>query len=168
MEYIIQLDPQICWRYRTGEPIQSNIPPSAGKIHSYRIVVGTQKLPRDMPPVDKIRLNRRSQSFPMRKGLRLRCRTPCRPTPAESSSPRSRPFSCNRKTPPRPISPSGTAPTEDETGKPAKPWLPLTFTVLGLVASLSANMYLGWIVVDLRRRWRMIQRRETLIKTDRR
>ena len=35
---------------------------------------------------------------------------------------------------------------------PAKPWLPLTFTLLGFFASLVANLFLGWIAWGFRRR----------------
>ena len=46
--------------------------------------------------------------------------------------------------PPAPVTP---APVE-----PAKPWLPLTLTLLGLFASLGANAFLGWIAWGFRRR----------------
>ena len=36
--------------------------------------------------------------------------------------------------------------------EPAKPWLPLTLTILGLFASLGANVFLGWIAWGFRRR----------------
>ena len=35
---------------------------------------------------------------------------------------------------------------------PAKPWLPLTLTLLALFASIGANLFLGWIAWGLRRR----------------
>ena len=168
MEYIIQLDPQTLEILR-GEPIQSDIPPGAGKIHSYRIVVGTQKLPRDLPPVESNATEKPPEpivSDP--KGAQLEM------PQALPSNPSGKPFPEHPAiyVQPKDDSPAEKPPpkaaTDDETGKPGKPWLPLTFTVLGLVASLSANMYLGWIVVDLRRRWRTIQRQETLIETDRR
>ena len=50
MEYIIQLDPQSLDALRAGQPIQSDVPPGAGEVRSYRIIVGTEKLRRDMPP----------------------------------------------------------------------------------------------------------------------
>jgi len=39
---------------------------------------------------------------------------------------------------------------------PAKPWLPLTFTLLGLFASLGGNIFLVWVVWDLRSRCRAL------------
>jgi hypothetical protein len=53
MEYIIQLDPQTLESLRTGQAIQSDIPPSAGEVRSYRIMVGGKKLPRETPPTPK-------------------------------------------------------------------------------------------------------------------
>ena len=169
MQYIIQLDPQTLELLRAGEPIQSDIPPSAGDIRSYRIVVGTQKLPRDIPPVES----------PVTQ-------KPVEPKPADANeaqlgTPHALPSNPTGKLfPEQPaifVQPKDAAPAdklqaktaaEDETGKPGKPWLPLTFTLLGLVASLSANAYLGWIVVDLRQRWRTMQQEGTLLNADRR
>ena len=50
MEYIIQFDPQSLDALRAGQPIQSDVPPGAGEVRSYRIIVGTEKLRRDVPP----------------------------------------------------------------------------------------------------------------------
>jgi hypothetical protein len=50
MEYIIQLDPQSLDALRAGQPIQSDVPPAAGEVRSYRIIVGTEKLRCDVPP----------------------------------------------------------------------------------------------------------------------
>lgn len=45
------------------------------------------------------------------------------------------------------------AAVDAEPEKPGKPWLPLTFTLFGLFASLGANVYLVWIAYDVRRRY---------------
>jgi hypothetical protein len=50
MEYIIQFDSQTLEALKAGQPVQSDIPPGAGDVRSYRIVVGTERLPRDTPP----------------------------------------------------------------------------------------------------------------------
>jgi hypothetical protein len=169
MEYIIQLDPQTLEILRSGEPIQSDIPPSAGEVRSYRIVVGTQKLPHDAPPIE----------LPVMQ-------KPAEPKSADApeaqlGTPHGLPLDSSGKLLPAEravfVQPKDAAPadqppakttTDTETDKPAKPWLPLTFTLLGLVASLSANVYLGWIVADLRQRWRAMQQKETLIGAERR
>jgi hypothetical protein len=49
MEYIIQLDPQSLEALRAGQPIESDVPPAAGEVRAYRIIVGTEKLPHDRP-----------------------------------------------------------------------------------------------------------------------
>lgn len=49
-QYIIQLDPQSLEALRGGQPLESDVPPSAGEVRSYRIVVGTAPLPHDTPP----------------------------------------------------------------------------------------------------------------------
>jgi hypothetical protein len=53
---------------------------------------------------------------------------------------------------------SGGEETEDAAGNLAgqKPWLPLSLTLLGLFASLGANVYLVWIAAGLRRRYRSV------------
>ena len=38
--------------------------------------------------------------------------------------------------------------------QPARPWLPLSFALFGLFASLGANVFLGWIAWDSRQRYR--------------
>ena len=52
-----------------------------------------------------------------------------------------------REDPPPKPAPPPAAPVE-----PAKPWLPLTLTLLGLFASLGANVFLGWIAWGFRQR----------------
>ncbi|MCE5267616.1 MAG: hypothetical protein LLG00_07005 [Planctomycetaceae bacterium] len=38
--------------------------------------------------------------------------------------------------------------------EPAKPWLAMTLTLFGLFASLGANVFLGWVAMELRQRCR--------------
>ncbi len=54
--------------------------------------------------------------------------------------------------PPRPATPSKPPVENTSKQEPAKPWLPLTLTLLGLFGSLAANVYLGWLAIDFRRR----------------
>jgi hypothetical protein len=55
-----------------------------------------------------------------------------------------------RESPPeQPATPAVKPPSATE---PAKPWVPLTLTLLGFFASLGANVYLGWIVWQWRPR----------------
>ena len=40
MEYVIQLDPQSLETLKAGEPIESDIPPGAGDVRTYQILLG--------------------------------------------------------------------------------------------------------------------------------
>jgi hypothetical protein len=44
-------------------------------------------------------------------------------------------------------------PTPPESAEPVQPPLSWTLTILGLFASLGANVFLGWIAWGFRRRW---------------
>ena len=56
MQYIIQLEPQTLDALRAGETIESDIPPGAGEIRSYRLIVGKKALPRETPPMPAAKL----------------------------------------------------------------------------------------------------------------
>jgi len=47
MEYIIQIEPHVLEMLKSGEQIVSDIPPNLRGVRSYRITVGTEKLPRE-------------------------------------------------------------------------------------------------------------------------
>ena len=57
-----------------------------------------------------------------------------------------------REAPPPKPAPPPAAPVTPAPIEPAKPWLPLTLTLLGLFASLGANAFLGWIAWGFRQR----------------
>ena len=132
MEYIIQIEPQTLDALRAGQPIQSDIPAGVGDIRSYRIVVGSKKaLPRDEAPT------------PPRKLTPDPAVKPLGNQPAA--------FVESNSTAPAAKSPApGPAVTDPE--KSPTPWLPLTFTLFGLFASLGGNFYLGWIAWEMRKR----------------
>jgi hypothetical protein len=139
MEYIIQLDPQTLDTLRAGQVVQSDIPPTAGEIRSYRIVVGKQPLPREAPPEppkhDDIKtpsLTAPPQTLPIVSGSKQIPERAALYVDADNQTP---------------AKPS----TESPSDQPAKPWLPLWFTVLGLFTSIGVNVFLGWIAWDSRR-----------------
>jgi hypothetical protein len=144
MQYIIQLDPHTLESLRGGEAIESDIPPSAGEVRSYRIIVGKERLPRETPPapaptpkpIEPKAIEPKTVDRPVREPV----------APAVFDSP-----SAPAKLPPKPA-------TEASPGKPAPPWLPLTVTLLGLFASLGANGFLLWIAWGARRQLRRIRR----------
>jgi hypothetical protein len=49
---------------------------------------------------------------------------------------------------------SAAAGSSSTSGDRPTPWLPLTFTLFALFASLGGNLYLGWITWELRNRFR--------------
>lgn len=57
-------------------------------------------------------------------------------------------------------SPSAEEPKKDSTAEANHPWMPLTLALGFLVASLSANLYLGWLYVDARNRYQTLLRKQ--------
>ena len=151
MEYIIQLDPQTLEVLRKGEPIQSDIPRTAGEVRSYRIIVGAKKQPRETPstppsipktagpesPYLKQPRSVEPQTLAPNLGVK-----PLAERPALFMEPEIAPSAGKPQPKPTPEAPPD---------KPGKPWLPLTFTLFALFGSLGANAYLGWIAWDARR-----------------
>ncbi len=50
----------------------------------------------------------------------------------------------------------GTGELKQETPSETEPWLPMMLTLLGLFASVGANIFLGWVVLGLRRRCKAV------------
>ncbi len=173
MEYIIQLDPQSLEALKAGLPIQSDVPPSAGDVRSYKIILGTKKPQRISPPETSI------ESPPVNAGQSARQahaeggsseklsdkaaagQTP--PFPRKLlPDPTGKPLTARSAAfdePAEGASKSEAARTNQSEAKndePAKPWMPLTLVLLGLFASLGGNVYLTWIFADLRRRYRVL------------
>lgn len=139
MEYIIQLDPQTLESLTAGQAIQSDIHPKAGEIRSYRILVGKQPLPRETPPEPEESSSAAPKTLPSGSaGKPFPGQTMAYEKPDQSVQQGQR----SSKTPPK-----------SQPDQPAKPWLPLTFTLLGLFASIGLNMFLGWIAWDSRQRF---------------
>lgn len=153
-EYIIQLDLQTLEVLRSGKPLQSDIPPAAGEVRSYRIVVGAEKLPHDPLPAPQSS----AASMPEPEAFGRKEPQPLAPRPLALDR-SGNTFSAARAlyeeqagAAPADKPPQKPAP-QAEAETPAKPWFALTFTLLGLFASFSANVYLGWIAWDLRGRY---------------
>jgi hypothetical protein len=109
--------------------------------------VGSKDLPREEPPVQP--------SVP--KLPEPEAQSPAAPN-ALTPDPGGKPLSARPATY---VAPDGAANKPEpkvvpdaQPEEPAKPWWPLTFTLLGLFASLGANMYLGWIAWGFRQRCR--------------
>ena len=151
MTYIIQLDPQTLETLRAGQPIESDIPPSAGEIRFFRVVVGTAKLPRETPAAPALMPKPAEHAETPLAALHALAPDPgVKPLaghPLPTSFVDQQSTAALGKTQPK-------TPAEVQPEQPAKPWLPLTFTLLGLFVSLGTNVYLGWIAWDSRQRWR--------------
>jgi hypothetical protein len=136
MEYIIQLDPQSLEALKAGQAIQSDVPPRAGEVRTYKIVLGAEKLPQIDPPA-------RATAFP------------------GSFSPESKekPLTADSAAfvePAGGAAKSETTPpinSQDKNEESSKPWMPLILVSLVLFASLGGNVYLTWLFADLRRRY---------------
>jgi hypothetical protein len=154
MEYIIQIEPEMLDALRAGKAVQSDIPPAAGEVRSYRVIVGTATLPRETPPAPSQPTTPVRPNVPDRKESQLAAPRTLTPDPAGKplselpaifvEQPGTTPAAKSQSQP--------SAETQPET--PPKPWLPLTVTLLGLFASLGTNVYLGWIAWDSRHRYR--------------
>jgi hypothetical protein len=145
MEYIIQLDPQTLEALKAGSAIQSDIPPAAGNdIRSYRILVGKGKLRRDAPLAKPAAVKNTNpetlvaeESPPPQK---------LAPNPAQKPMPGQQ--AVYEESANKPSSPATTVPAE-----PSKPWLLMT---LAFFTSIGANLYLGWVAWEARRRCRTV------------
>ncbi len=155
MQYIIQLEPQTLEALRAGEAIESDIPPSAGEIRSYRLIVGKKVLPRETPPATAKTAEPKPADRP-----------PPSPPHALTPDPGSRllpEHTAAYEEPPKAAAVAkqpAKAAAYLPPAKPAAPWLPLTCTLLGLFASLGVNLFLGWIAWDARHRLRKTHREE--------
>jgi hypothetical protein len=234
VEYLIQIEPDLLETLQPGEAIGSDVPPPlVGQIRAYRITVGTEELPRELPSAIEVRGEIESPGLGAREagppGLAPFSALP-EPTPSpgigppggslppleeplpESSSdseeseapvmplPGSltpgpgevgepggagpQPRSWPRSSPPnllpdvsarKPMkaeqavfqvpnedaNPSASEKGQQEaaTGEKPKPWTPLVVTLLGLFASLGANVFLGWMALDFRSRYQGLVRR---------
>jgi hypothetical protein len=146
-QYIIQIEPQTLDALRAGRPIESDLPSNLQDIRSYRIVVGSKKLPRDPLPSTTI-------TKPMLPPI---VESPAAAPHPLSPDPSIKPLAAQREVFKEPTTAPATALETQPAAEPQpaaaeKPWLPLTLTLLGLFASFGGNLYLGWLVLDLRKR----------------
>ncbi len=222
MQYLIQLDPLTVEILRTGQAIESFIPPHVKDVRGFQIGIGTGKLPRIDPPASvppasnktpggstsifpKAELGKpaglgglgslgtsfsgsntsRSQSLsgPSADGSKAPPWVTEKPAgpgrddspPPLPANPSSRPFGekAGTKSPPGKASAAtfeqwtgnkegpekeGTPPPSRD-NPPARPWTALTLALAGLFGSLGGNVYLGWLLVETRRRYRAALRR---------
>lgn len=236
MQYLIQLDPLTVEVLRTGQAIESYIPPQVKDVRGFQIGIGTGKLPRIDPPTTALANGPKSTEFagsttkagsgrPQSLGgfgssgpafsasRSSRSESPVTATPPGSKaapweiekpsgagkddSPRplpanlsTRPFSGDAGQKPTPGRASAATFEQWTGGKegadnkenpakvgtqasaapgdsiPARPWTALTLALAGLFGSLGGNVYLGWLLVETRRRYRAALRRLKRVETE--
>jgi hypothetical protein len=152
MEYVIQLDPETLDALRSGSSFQSTLHPDAGDdVRSYRIILGNGKLRRDMPLARSAKkTNTDTIEGPELLPRQLSPDKAKKPMPGQAAvfeEPAAKPAIA----------------TKSASAEPSKPWLPLTFTLFGLFASIGANIYLGWIAWESRRRCRQTPAMQDLL-----
>ncbi len=155
MEYIIQIEPELLDSLRSGQPLQSDIPPQVRDIRAYRIVVGDQPVPRELPqsavgapaspgsaqgnePGEPRPLPVEPEGHPITERPATFLQAAGAPAPAQES--------------PAKQGADKAAPATE----PSTPAMPLVLLSIGLFASLSGNVYLGWIGWEARRRCRRL------------
>jgi len=169
MLYWIQIEPGLLATLQSGEPLESYIPPRAGQVRAFRITMGSDALPAEIPPPEQARLpeavsptppEQVDPSFPPsvapgqfypdpgsqhigvhQAGHNETIDTPT-PSPSELGE-----RSAVQDDPDRADAPSQ---------EPARPWGLLTITLFGLFGSLGANGFLIWVATDFRRRYRAL------------
>jgi hypothetical protein len=140
MVYIIQLDPQTLEALKSGEPILSDVPPRAGDVRTYKIIMGSDKPPRIDPPVASAEKPLPHTFWPDQREKPLTANSASFVEPAQKDG---KPSAASDK---------GNA----EKTESSKPWVPLILAAVFLFASLGGNVYLAWIFADLRRRYQLL------------
>lgn len=143
-EYIIQLDPQTIEAMKDGSDFQSPLHPGAGNdVRSFRVVMNKGPLQRDTPPAKRTTARKATQESnvspklePPGKLLPNPSQKPMPGQPAVFEEPENKPSPIAKAAPAEPVEPS-------------QPWLLMT---LALFASIGANVYLGWVAWESRRR----------------
>lgn len=146
MEYIIQLDPAMLESLRAGETIESSKLPQVRDVRSWRILVGNRTLPREELATDF-----ETPSLPDPRGQPPTVPFALPPDPGGKPI-MEQPASIAEPTDKTDTKPEPKSAPDVQPEQPAKPWLPLTLTIVGLFASIGANVYLAWIVWELRER----------------
>ncbi|MGW8255980.1 MAG: hypothetical protein ACWGMZ_00690 [Thermoguttaceae bacterium] len=166
MEYIIQLDADTLEALKSGEIIQSDVPPAAGKVSTYKIILGSKQLPRinASGPLDEVTVSKsvgpaeeKSSASASSVNSAGNPMFPKTFSPAPDRKPLiadSAAFIESSNTSSKLVAGEHEDRREIQSEEVAKPWLVLTLIFLGLVASLSGNVYLAWLFADLRGRYK--------------
>ena len=165
LEYLIQIEPHMLESLKAGEEIASDIPPTLTDIRSYRITVGTGKLPREQAPKTAVEPELTAPREPLESAADRAPFPPERvprelplPTDTEPLAGQLAVFNQEQE-----AGPSGAATEPDvseSSDEPSsKPWFPLTLALAGLFGSTGGMLYLGWVAWDYRRRYKALLKR---------
>lgn len=151
LEYVIQIDSQTLELLKKGEPFSSDIPPEVRGIRSYRIEISNVPPRRDEIPAETPAVIPTSGQEPSPVLMNTIAKLPGDPTATPAAKEAE-------------AGPAKTAEAKaEETLKtetaPPRPWLPLTLAVAGLLSSVGGNLYLGWLIWEMRGRFRRLLHR---------
>jgi len=166
VEYLIQIEPDLLETLQPGEAIGSDVPPHlVGQIRAYRITVGTEELPRELPEELPTAAGETALGEPGGAGLQPRSWSDTSPPHRLPDVSARKPIKAEQavfQVPEDEASPPAPEKAEQEEvagAEKPKPWMPLLATLFGLFASLGANVFLGWMAVDFRSRYQGLVRR---------
>ncbi|MGA2031069.1 MAG: hypothetical protein ABSG68_02330 [Thermoguttaceae bacterium] len=150
MQYIIQIEPGTLQSLKGGSEVESDVPPEVRDIRTCRIVVGNGELPRKLPakatgPAAPADATQQAAAPPNASSSSPAAKAPAEPPAVLTGS----------------TNQSGNAeakPSADDqpSAAPARPWLPLSLALVVLFASLGGNIFLGWIALEVRARYRAL------------
>ena len=152
VQYLIQIEPHMLDSLRSGEAVESDIPPAVKEVRGYRITVGTETLPRELPPALAPEFD--SASVPNTLPSNPTTRPIVEPAAAIIELDANRNARRAASSPQPAWNPGDEQPNASQ--KEPKPWMPLMFTLFVLFASLGGNAYLLWIAIDFRARYRTV------------
>ena len=156
MQYIIQLDPQALAALRAASRSKATFRPARATCDRIGLSWARDLCDAICRRRDRRSPMRQARNRPPRVGPHCWCPRRWSRPGASSRLPGSRRSfeePEGKRAAGKPQSQPATKPAPQE---PAKPWLPLIVTLIGLFGSLAANVYLGWLAVEFRRRCRAL------------
>jgi len=187
LEYIIRIEPQLIEAMRRGEPVTSEIPPQLRDVRRYRIVIGGgesggEALPRinlPQPPPNELESSRErtmsDEAEPGESANTSEHKTSVvedqevQPAgarlvlPAPSAADTSEENSGTAVATADEIAGSSqddSLSTSETSVVESKQWWVWSLVLVGLFASLGGNVFLAWMTVDTRTKYRLLLRRQ--------